>query len=244
MRLDLSDDELVLLDGLCRPEIQTEVEAAKARLAAVTTHSDLDPRHARLLADVMSEATKNGALRWVSTRADHCSLCDDKPYGYVKYKSGPNRGLKNLKKPFSYAAVEMGRSHVIGYVKLGGCNDCMTSLKPHLVEAVSGLRCQVPPPLDTPDRPRWRRYDNRVCTKCGWTGHEGQMGRDRTVMGDGWVPSFCPVCGAGGVSLFGPRIVESASGFTAELETEYVTERRFDKHGSWPAIATTEDASS
>lgn len=190
-RLELSDTELALLDGRCEPATQVEVDAAKARLAAVAERPDLDPRHAAFVADVVSEARREGVVRWSWTYANHCGLCDTKPYGYAKYKSGPNRGRRNINKPLQYRCVDLGTSHVRGYVKLGGCGDCVESLRPLLTDLLARERCQVAPQLAAEGRPLWRRFDRRRCKECGWEGHEGEMGRDRTIMGDGWVPSFC-----------------------------------------------------
>ena len=34
------------------------------------------------------------------------------------------------------------------------------------------------------------------CKKCGWIGHDGQLGKLRTLLGDGYYLGKCPDCGA------------------------------------------------
>lgn len=74
------------------------------------------------------------------------------------------------------------------------------------------MQVQLPAALAKPGAPLWTRHSNRRCTKCGWEGHEGEMGRLMTLMGDGYYPALCPECGAGD-RLFS-RDVETRDGFT------------------------------
>ena len=60
---------------------------------------------------------------------------------------------------------------------------------------------------------KFRRYDNRACTRCGWSGHDGQMRPLRTFMGDGFYPGGCPNCDAENSPL-GQTIIKRGEGFT------------------------------
>lgn len=215
--VSLTDDELALLDGRCSEKVQEAVDGALARIAARTSHPDLAPDHAGLVADVVAEAHKNGRLVFWRERIRRCPLCGTSP-GYVAYKSGPRRGRPNYDKPRHLDGHEFAYRFVTvqGHVSVGGCADCVNPLLPTIAEALRGVPAQVPPVLRAEGEPERVRHNNRRCTKCGWTGHEGQMGRLPTLMGDGSFPALCPECGAGGHFS---RVVEFAEGFVVvELE--------------------------
>lgn len=232
----LADTELIALDGQCRPDTQAKVDAAKRRLAAIDFRADLDPRHAMFLAELATEAAEHGEVIWQGARIRSCDLCDTKPYGHFPFKSGPRRGQPNLDRPRVYPAVEMASRfvRVENHITLGGCTDCMTALKPEIVAVLADIRCEVPTALAVEGRVGWRKCDNRQCAKCGWMGHEGQLGRERTMLGDGTYPAYCPQCGAGGAFT---RDIRTADGFvvTTPVETEWA--RRHDKYAHWPVVA-------
>ena len=63
--------------------------------------------------------------------------------------------------------------------------------------------------------PKRKRYDDVKCKLCGWEGHEGQMGRLPTLIGDGSYPAYCarrPECRA--ENGWGRSDVERTGGFT------------------------------
>lgn len=216
--LRLTDEELAVLDGKCRPDTQAEVDAALRRLDAVATHPDLSAQQAKLLADVITEAQTNGLLVWHSRRTRSCDLCD-KSYGYHKFKSGPRRGTDNHSKPKTYAAVELADRfvRVENMLNLGCCADCMVDMAGVLAEALRGVRAEVPPRLAVDGRPPWRRYMRSQCPSCGWEGHEGEMRQLRTVMGDGTYPGGCPACPF--EATFLGRQFKSLDGFDVVEET-------------------------
>jgi hypothetical protein len=196
--LQLTDQELSLLDGRCRLEIQNEVDRAVARIKAAETYSDVLPAAlSGLIADAVSEATENGELRYMKTRTRHCSLCD-KSAGYANFQRGARRGKPNYDRPLTFGGIEMADRfvRVQHHITLGGCEDCVARALPFLRESLATIRAQVPTDLAAPGRALWKKRPRRRCTKCEWEGHEGQMGRSRTLMGDGWYPSTCPNCGA------------------------------------------------
>src|SRR5690606_18193713 len=84
----LTDEELALLDGKCRPEVQKEVAAALDRLKARELHKDLPPALAGFVADVVSEARENGRLVYSYTELGYCPLCR-KTAGYYRFQKGP-----------------------------------------------------------------------------------------------------------------------------------------------------------
>src|SRR5690606_2734789 len=111
--------------------------------------------------------------------------------------------------------VDLDRGFVTfsGYVWVGACDDCMEQHSDLLRAFLADERVELPVQLSTPGRPRYRRHQNRRCTKCGWSGHEGEMRRLRTLLGDGSYPGGCPNCDAANVFLAG-NVIERLDGFT------------------------------
>lgn len=218
--ISLTDDELVVLDGRCEPETQTEVDAAKARIAARRRFTDLPPALAGLVADVVGEATAKGRLVLWNRPLDRCPLCKETK-GYVPYKSGPRRGEPNHSKPIRLDGYELADRFVTfkGHVSVGGCVSCVDQALPTIVESLRGVEAEVPERLRADGEPRRVRHHNVHCTKCGWDGHEGQMRRHRTVFGDGTYPSGCPECPAENLPL-GRSVVERVDGFTVVTEED------------------------
>lgn len=195
----LTDDELRALSGRCRPETQTKVTAALMRIAARTDYPDLPPALAGLIADVFGEARDTGQLIYQRRPITRCRLCRAEST-YAPFKSGPRRGQPNYSKPRPVQGVELAHRFVSVnmHVTLGGCLTCVERCVPAICAALVGVPVAVPDKLRALGQPRRVRHDNRHCKKCGWTGHEGQMRYERTLMGDGTFPSKCPDCGAGG----------------------------------------------
>lgn len=212
----LTDAEMALLDGQVGDKAQQKVDAAKARLAAAADLDHLDPIHAGLVADIVTEAKDSGRIIHRRERISRCTLCGTSA-GYVPYKSGPNKGLPNYKKPRTLPATEFAYRFVTmqNHVIVGGCNECVAPILPDISEALRGVNAQVPASLRADGEPVRTRYENRHCTKCDWVGHEGEMGRERTIMGDGTFPAYCPSCGAGGAFS---RDIGHADGFVVVAE--------------------------
>ena len=207
----LTDPELVLLDGQVGEETQGKVDAAKARIAAAASLDHLPPIGAGFVADAVREATENGLLVLHRKSLRRCDLCGTDA-GYVNYKSGPRRGQPNFARPKHLNGLELARRSVSvnGHARLGGCTDCVTPLLDDITEALRGVPAEVPERLRAEGEPRRKKHGNRPCKKCDWSGHEGEMRWERTLMGDGWYPAYCPSCGAGGAFS---RDVEMVDGF-------------------------------
>lgn len=210
--LHLTDEELVVLDTQCTPETQAHVNAAKARLGSVAAYPGLTPGQASLLADAVTLAKTTGLLRLQYAQLRSCSSCG-KQGGYRRFKSGWRKGEQDHKRPLVFPGLEMGVSHLQGHAGCGGCRECVETITPALTEALRGVQAQVPEKLRAEGEPIRKRHPNKHCTKCGWSGHEGEMGQLRTVMGDGYYPGACPQCFEQNRFL-GATIIESAPGFT------------------------------
>jgi hypothetical protein len=194
-RVELTDDELILLDGACTDEVQSEVDKAKLRIAAVQRHTDMPAHVARLVADAVAEGVSHGRLLWQPKRINRCAYCGtDK--GYVAYKSGPRKGQPNYDRRIKVPGIEMAQRFVTveGHAAVGGCTDCADAAADAITAELANAPCELPPHLRPAGAPPKRRYDRKRCTKCGWEGHEGEMRRLRTVLGDGTYPGGCPSC--------------------------------------------------
>lgn len=213
----LTDHELVLLDGAVSEKVQIQVDRAKARLAARTEHPDLAPALAGFIADVVSEAESNGRITWGNVRLTQCRLCG-RSAGYATVTKGPRRGRPNYERPLTLPGKELAyRSLTVrGVARLGGCDECVTPLVSTIAEALRDVDAEVPVGFRAPGAPVRRRYRNVRCLKCGWQGHQGQMGKARTLLGDGFYAATCPSCPAR--NTIGRTEVETTDGFTVEEE--------------------------
>lgn len=211
-QVTLSDEECALLDGRVGEKAQAVVDAAKARLAAREAYSGLAPLLAALVADVLTEATTHGRLTYQHTRIRYCHYCE-RGGGYVHFKSGRNRGMADYKRPLTLDAVEFAYRFVRieRSVAVGACGECVASALPTIREALRGVRAELPEPLRIEGEPTYKHYDRRTCKSCGWTGHEGLMGRLPALMG-GTYPGICPQCKSE-QKIMGRTQFDSADGF-------------------------------
>lgn len=212
----LTDEQSLLLDGHLDDDGQAKVNAARARIEA--RKASVLPDHlAGFVADVVTEARTNGKVVVQHERIRRCPLCGAYK-GYAKYKSGPRKGLDNLDRPLYLNGIETARRFVTmkGHVSVGACVDCFEAAEPSIVEALRGVKAEVHERLRHPDEPKRVKHDNRHCTKCGWTGHAGQMRRLPAIMG-GTYPGGCPECDAENLP-FGRNVIKPADGFTVVTE--------------------------
>lgn len=202
----LLDTDLARLADSADPETAAEAAAAAGRLAVVATLADIPAHVAQLVADVVSHATTAGILRWRHDTVSICPYCQRRS----EWKKPPRK-----RKEYEYrlAAIDFDDSFLIirGHLGVGACRTCVDEAMPHLQRALMHVLAQVPEPLAAPGRPKLERYDRRRCTKCGWSGHEGQMGKLRALI-SGYYRGKCPSCGVERTA-FGPDPFERVDGF-------------------------------
>lgn len=211
--MDLTDSELVILDGRCSPETQSLVEAAKERLAMVDSLPG-EPAIAGFVADAVRAAREDGRLRYETTSLSHCKICG-RDAGYAKYKRSGRyheKGATRYDRPLYIGGVELrgGFIRVQGCARLGCCHECFAKAKPHLKTALAAVRAEISVYI-TGEQPKFRRYDNCECTACGWSGHDGELGLLPAIL-RGSYPGQCPKCGAKNMA-FGPNIIKATEGF-------------------------------
>lgn len=212
----LTDRELILLDGKTTEKNQFEVDAAKSRLAAQERLSGLDPNVAAFVADVITEAKTNGELVFYYKQIRSCPVCQ-KSAGYaVRTRSSRRgwRGQPNYDRPLYLSGVELARRFVTteGQVTVGACSDCYHAALPTIRKELEGIRAEISKHI-TGHEPLFKKHGNRECTKCGWTGHEGEMGKLDTLMGNGKYYGACPKCPAKN-TLFDSGNIKTLQGFT------------------------------
>lgn len=197
MQVSLNDDEMLLLDGKCSEEVQAKVNIVKSQIAMKAKLTSIKPEFASFIADTVERAKTYGALSCTYKGLRYCKVCNATA-GYALYTRSTRwhrKGDKNMDRPLTLSGIELAQGFISfqGYANLGCCNKCWAEIKPLLVKELEGVEAEIPTSI-TGKPPEFKKYDNRKCTVCGWTGHEGLMGRSCTLMGDGTYPSTCPKC--------------------------------------------------
>jgi hypothetical protein len=218
----LIDEELALLNGKCRPEIQVKVNAALERLSYDSHIEHIPEKYKDITRSIIQEAKTQGKLIYRNRRLRHCPVCD-KRAGYATYTRNSRyhrKGEKNLNRPLTMLGIELA-SRVIRmeyHADVGMCETCWEELKPYLVSILTPIKAAIPEQI-TGVKPVWEWYPNRHCLECDWNGHEGELGKLPAIMG-GHYPGQCPNCGARNNPL-GKTIVETVKGFTlVKVQTE------------------------
>jgi hypothetical protein len=204
----LTDDELIQLDGKCRPETQEEVRAAWARVRMAVKYDEQIPIHlAGLVADIVAEARAEGRLTFRHVRIRWCGYCG-RDAGETK-KRGKTVQL-------TMGGIELAERfiRIEGHINVGCCSECWDQIATAVVAELAPVPVEAPEVLK-PTGPRYRRWDRRECTACGWTGHEGQMLPAMTLMGDGYYAARCPSCGVENAA-FGRHAVKGVPGHVVE----------------------------
>lgn len=216
----LADSELLILDGRCNGEAQQEVERAKARLDLAARYPDLSEGRVAFVVQVIEEARTSQLLTYQHTMLDRCGWCG-KDEGYYKHKRSGRyhrAGDIDYSKRRRIAGVELARRFVTfqGHAAAGACKDCIAAAAPALRVELAEIPAELPEAL-MGEPPRWKRWQNRECAKCGWKGHEGQMRMLPAILG-GSYPGGCPNCAAEN-NPFGARLVKTLDSYTVVPRT-------------------------
>lgn len=210
----LSDIDLATLIGSADPEVSSAARAAGDRLAAVTRWPGVPSCAAALIADVIAEAKREGRLIYRGVAASYCSYCDARS----KWEKPKRRRREHEVK---VSGIEFADRFIVisGHISVGGCRACVDQALASLKTELTAFPVELPAALRTDGAPTYQRWDLCRCKRCGWRGHDGQLGKLRTLMGDGYYPGKCPSCGAERRPL-GPDPFERLDGFVvAESST-------------------------
>jgi hypothetical protein len=200
--LELTDKEIVKLDGSKNLKVQEEVNKAKKRIRLSKKLSEVPESINTFITDCLFYARKKKILRFIYKDISSCRICGKKA-GYAKYKRDGKyhwKGDPNYDKPLTFGGVELADEFVIieRQATLGCCDKCWKQIRPILCSELKAnkIKAEIHKGI-TGEEPRYKRLRDRKCSKCEWTGHEGEMGRRPTIMGNGSYPAICPKCGAG-----------------------------------------------
>jgi len=194
----LTDALLVKLDGCGDDSVQQKVDDAKARIAMADSVPELTAEQAAFVADIVSLATRVGKLQFRSHELRVCRCCGKRGghYAYTRNTRHHKKGEPNYDRPRYLDGVDLKVSSVImrGHATYGCCCECFAAVRDVLVKQLASVRAEIPEAIMGAP-PRYKAYRRRKCPECAWEGHEGEMGRLRTIMWDGSYPGQCPKCG-------------------------------------------------
>lgn len=207
----LTLDELRMLDSTkVSKEVRDKIITASGAHGCAL-HYGVTEREGLFLQHVRELALDQKYLSPRACRIENCRLCGKGP-NIVLYQSGRNKGQE--KSRYGNPGYEFKEScvRIAGYAACGCCAQCFERLLPHIREQIKDIEAEVSEKI-TGHPNKWKRYQNRRCTKCGWAGHEGQMLRELTIMGDGHYPAGCPECKVKNLFL-GQVFVKTEPGYT------------------------------
>jgi hypothetical protein len=174
--------------------VQLAVDRAKQRRDLASAHPELSEHQRRFVVDVVAIARAEGLLIRGWTRVRTCACCGESD-GYALRKRSSRKGLRgspNYDRPRLRTATEYADRfvRVENHSSTAACTACVPMIEPVLIELLDGVRAQLPTELGGGKLVRYAR----VKCKCGWEGHEGELGKLPTLMGRGHYPGKCPSC--------------------------------------------------
>jgi hypothetical protein len=212
--VELTAEEMLLLDGKCGQKVQASVDLARNALA-IKGETDLSASEAKMIAKILAYAKENGALRFMADNISHCPCCDHREGYYTHKRAGRYhaKGQIDPSKPKTFRAWDVTDDfiRIRNSIRLGFCEFCRERVEPVLVKMLAGIQVQPPKHWEAM-QPRWEKQKIMHCLKCDWRGSEDKMTRRSTLMGDGTYPSGCPECRAENTPL-GKRLIEDAGEF-------------------------------
>lgn len=196
--VDLTNDELLLLDGRVSAKVQKEID----RIKIAMQHVELGLPLALLIADGLQA----GRILWNYDELkgiQSCAVCH-KRAGYAQYQSGRYRGEENYGRPLRL----MGHMFTAGNQTIRLCAECATPTIPRLQAYILEHDLPIEIPTDT----RYIREAERKCFACEKTSWLFDMGTEPTVFDQGYYYGRCPHCGAVELPL-SPRQFEATGNF-------------------------------
>jgi hypothetical protein len=212
--ISLSDEDLATLTVSVDADVRAAANAARDRLSAPARFPVIPPHVAALITDVLAEAKANGRLIQRGVSVSLCRYCG----AHSEWKKPPR---KRTERECPVAGVEFADRFLIisRHISVGGCRACVDQALPILRAELATFPVQLPSALRLEGATVYERWDRCRCKHCKWTGHDGQLGKLRTLMGDGYYPGKCPSCGAERLPL-GADPFERLDGFDVVAEVQ------------------------
>lgn len=192
-RVDLTYDELMLLDGKVSDEAQKVIENAKTE-----NSFGLDD----FCNEILRIAVERGELTCGTQKISKCEHCSGKPSGYYRYSRSSRyhrKGEIDYDHPFSYTGIKPFQGLIVFQGLPGVCVDCWRDkYLPKIVKYI--IDNDLPVELQKNDiaESAWKKDKMLICYDCRKEMYESEMEQSPTIFGDGSYPADCPHCGAHG----------------------------------------------
>jgi hypothetical protein len=152
-----------------------------------------------LMNEALLKSIQTGTLKWTRKPIRYCPICA-KTAGYAKYPRNSRhhrKGDPNYDRPLTFSGYAFNEGFVT--IRHSGdiCIEC--SEKHDVVDRLCNYIVENDLPIEIKNKKELSLYtkdDIRICYKCEEEMRESQMGKERTLMGDGFYPATCPNCGA------------------------------------------------
>lgn len=191
--VNLSIEELLKLDGQVSEEAQKTIDAAKKEVSFGFSLP--------IINEILKKSEEIGKMTWNYKQVRNCDYCDDKPYDYYRYpRSGKyhNKGDRNYNRPKYYSGIKFNEGLVTIQGQGDMCSDCCEkyNIINQLIDYILDNDLQIEIQKNNYKDSKYLKDDIRICHSCNYEMAESEMGKERTMMGDGFYPSSCPKCNA------------------------------------------------
>lgn len=189
-KVELTSDELMLLDGKVREEIQKIIEQSKLEKSfGLDDYSN----------EILRKGVENGKIEWSYCKISSCIFCDKKA-GYHTFRRTTRyhrKGEEDIKKPFTYSGVKPFCGFFLVNGVSGICRDCWNGkFIPKIYQYILDNDLKIELTKCGNFETKYFKDCSKICYNCKQLMYESEMGKERTFFNDGWYSSICPHCGA------------------------------------------------
>ncbi len=215
MELEITKEELYLLDGKCSTETQNIINKHKEEDRIANSLIGIPELYRPFTVKFIELAVSQGIISYTNTKIRKCDICGDCG-SYVKYTRSTRyhkKGDFNYDKPIYLSGVEFDRHfiNIVGYPNLGCCDKCLVKIKPYLLEVIEQRDIKAEfSKFFLGKESKYKKYNKCKCTNCSWEGHEGQL-RLLPCIFEGEYRGKCPSCGE--ENRFGKTWIEKSDEF-------------------------------
>lgn len=195
--VELTYEELLLIDGKVSVEVQAAINLAKL---------DYDRRFKLpIMNEILNKSEATGELKWTLKSIKSCNFCD-KAVDYARYPRNSryhNKGDYNYDKPRYYSGIAFNERFVSINGRGDMCTECcenhqvIKTLVNYIIDNDLKIEIRKNEFAET----KYKKDAIRICYDCKKEMNESEMGRERALMGGGTFPSECPHCHAKALPL-------------------------------------------
>lgn len=188
--VELSPDELLLLDGLCRAQVQSDVDHLKHAMELSGEH-DITLPEGLFVARAVATAQKKGRLTCDRVSMVRCKVSGKRAEMHTpRRKTRDNPYKMDVEVPFSGYDLDRGRVVMQHHPRLGIAVEAFDRLQPILASELAVVKAELPEKI-MGHPPKYARKDVCECPECAWQGGKHEMRRDRIFRDK----AECPDCG-------------------------------------------------